>query len=297
MSSALRILHGNFGRVALLNMDSSLVPHAHSQCHVLIKATGADTYFFVRDKRYALTDRSAVLINTWEPHYYDHQPNAPETVILALYIEPDWLAALHGPLRSSARPNFFPQPCVRISRRVRSLADELIGEMLSLGQVPRTRVESLLFDLMIAVIEPHSTLRSMEQVIASCPVRSTDARINRAISYIRSHLGEPLDMELLARKVHMSRAHFFARFRQCTRMTPQIFINMVRVEAACERLATGRGETLGELSRELGFYEQSHFTRFVRSHLGVTPSEYRRVVEVYDGIGAARSVERASSIA
>ena len=45
MSSALRILHGAFGRVALLGMDESLVPHAHSECHVLLKASGGDTFF------------------------------------------------------------------------------------------------------------------------------------------------------------------------------------------------------------------------------------------------------------
>jgi AraC family transcriptional regulator len=290
MSNALRIFQGEFGRVALLDMDKSLVPHAHSQCHVLIKASGADTYFCVREGRHLLSDRSAVLINTWEPHYYAHQPNAPRTVILALYIEPAWLAALHSPLRSSARPNFFPQPCVEISPRVRMLADDLIADMLSLGQSPRARVESLLFDLMIAVIEPYSDWRSMAQVITPCSLQSPDARINRAISYIKSNLGEPLEMEQLAREVHLSRAHFFARFRQCTQMTPHIFINMVRMDAACQRLADGRqGTTLAELSRDLGFHEQGHFTRFVRGHLGVTPSEYRRVVDVYDGAHAGSS--------
>jgi hypothetical protein len=45
MSTALRIVHGNFGRVALLDMDFSLVRHAHPHCHVLLKVEGADTQF------------------------------------------------------------------------------------------------------------------------------------------------------------------------------------------------------------------------------------------------------------
>jgi len=36
MSTALRIAHGTFGRVALLDMDGSLVRHAHPHCHVLL---------------------------------------------------------------------------------------------------------------------------------------------------------------------------------------------------------------------------------------------------------------------
>ena len=52
MSTALRIAHGAFGRVALLDMDGSLVRHAHPHCHVLLKVEGADTQFIVGDKVY-----------------------------------------------------------------------------------------------------------------------------------------------------------------------------------------------------------------------------------------------------
>jgi hypothetical protein len=42
MSKALHIAHGAFGRVALLDMDYSLVRHAHPHCRVLLKVAGAD---------------------------------------------------------------------------------------------------------------------------------------------------------------------------------------------------------------------------------------------------------------
>ena len=98
MSTALRITHGAFGRVALLDMDRSLVRHAHPHCHVLIKADGADTQFAVGDNLVKLTDQQAVLVNTWEPHAYVHYKERPRTIILALYIEPEWL--------KSFRPNW-----------------------------------------------------------------------------------------------------------------------------------------------------------------------------------------------
>ena len=63
MSDALRIAHGQFGRVALLDMDAPLVRHAHPHCHVLIKAEGADTQFMVRSWFAPLTGENAVLIN------------------------------------------------------------------------------------------------------------------------------------------------------------------------------------------------------------------------------------------
>lgn len=78
MSTAVRIFQGRFGRVALLKMDRPLVAHGHSQCHVLLKASGPDTCFSVRDKLCPLNDDTAVLVNSWEPHSYKHQnPDAP----------------------------------------------------------------------------------------------------------------------------------------------------------------------------------------------------------------------------
>jgi AraC family transcriptional regulator len=79
-------------------MDRPLVRHAHPHCHVLIKVEGGDTQFVVGDNMVALTDQQAVLINAWEPQAYVHQQASPRTVILALYIEPQWL--------KSFRPNW-----------------------------------------------------------------------------------------------------------------------------------------------------------------------------------------------
>lgn len=87
MSSAIKIFQGRFGRVALLNMSTSLIGHAHHHCHILIKAGGADSAFRVRGQVNPLTQTQAVLVNAWEHHAYEHQ-SPDQTLILALYIEP-----------------------------------------------------------------------------------------------------------------------------------------------------------------------------------------------------------------
>jgi len=125
VSDALRIAHGAFGRIALLDMDAPLVRHAHPHCHVLIKAEGADTQFMVRDRLVPLTRNEAVLVNAWEPHHYAHDPARARTIILALYIEPDWLARFRHNWTASGAPGFFQQPGVALPARVRRLADAM----------------------------------------------------------------------------------------------------------------------------------------------------------------------------
>ena len=127
MSTALRIAHGAFGRVALLDMDWSLVRHAHPHCHVLLKVEGADTQFVVGDRVYPLTNDTAVLVNGWQPHSYVHDPDRPRTVILALYIEPEWLMAFRPGWAASGAPGFFSHPSGDVSPRIRGLAMNLGG--------------------------------------------------------------------------------------------------------------------------------------------------------------------------
>ncbi len=281
MSSAQRVFHGDFGRAALLDMNKPLVMHAHSECHMLIKVSGEDTFFNVRDHQVPLTDRTAVLINAWEPHYYDYQPGAGPTLILALYIEPQWLATAQQSLLLSARPDFFRQPCIDLSPRNRRLADRLIAEMCSFGLVPKDKIMFLLLDLLIALIEDFSEWRHLMKLGAAVGYEGADARVRRAIEYMLRHLDDKDLIENAARACGLSRAHFFALFKHQTGMTPNIFLNTARMSKALNWLADKRGGTLGELSEELGFSEQGHFTRFFQRHIGAPPSQYQRVLDSY----------------
>jgi AraC-like ligand binding domain len=150
MSTALRIAHGIFGRVALLDMDWSLVRHAHPHCHVLLKVEGADTQFVVGDRIAPLTDNTAVLVNGWQPHSYVHNPERPRTVILALYIEPEWLMAFRPGWAASGAPGFFNQPSGEVSPHIRDLAMNLSADMMAHPEA-KAEHEALLSDLMIAV--------------------------------------------------------------------------------------------------------------------------------------------------
>jgi AraC family transcriptional regulator len=281
MSTAIRIIQGKFGRVALLDMDRPLVTHAHSQCHVLLKASGADNFFQVRDQLYPLTEETAVLVNTWEPHCYAHRdPEGPRTTILALYIEPVWLGEIENGLISSTHPGFFPKTCVKLPKHIRNLSNRLAMEMLYGEHLSDAYLQDQLSKLMIAVIEAFSTWRDISRLPQDMPGVTQDHRIRRAISYLRNNMGTELDIDTLAAEACLSRAHFFKLFQQCTSLTPNLYLNVLRMNAAFTGL-TQSNVPLATLSEELGFSAQSHFTRFFQQHAGVNPSQYRKVVDVH----------------
>lgn len=280
MSRAIKIFQGRFGRAALLDMDRPLVAHAHHHCHALIKVGGPDTFFSVRGELQPLTAETAVLVNAWEPHAYAcHRPELGDTVLLALYIEPSWLAEIQRQLAVSGHPHFFPQPCVRISPHARRLTDELTGEMLLSDAIPARRLEAQLFELMISVIDRNSEWRNFGELLRATRRQAIDPRIRRAVAIMRDNLGVGLDMDQIAARCGLSRAQFFALFRRGTNLTPGLYMNVLRMEAAIRDL-TDSGASLANISLDIGFSAQSHFTRFFREHLGITPSEYRKVVDL-----------------
>ena len=233
MSTALRIAHGAFGRVALLDMDKSLVRHAHPHCHVLLKVEGADTQFVVGDAVYPLTDDTAVLVNGWQPHSYVHNPERPRTVILALYIEPEWLTAFRPGWAASGAPGFFSHPSGDVSPHIRNLAMNLAADMVARPEA-RAAHEALLSDLMIAVIERFTPWRSFPASIREMSARGGDWRIRRAAASMRSEAGRDAALDSFARDAGLSRSHFFRLFESSIGVPPKVYLNVVRMEKAVD---------------------------------------------------------------
>ncbi|MDD9709860.1 AraC family ligand binding domain-containing protein [Seohaeicola sp. 4SK31] len=216
MSNALRIRTGKFGRVALLDMDRPLVRHAHPHCHVLLKVEGADTSFLVGDEVVPLTHESAVLINAWTPHAYVHRLNAPRTIILALYIEPSWLAEFRSNWEASAGSGFFDRTVDAITPQIRKQAMTLAASMVHAPTAIADH-ETQLGELMVSVIERFTEWRSVGPSLRdAAQSQAIDWRVSKAISKLHKVAGEVSDIDSLAQTVGMSRANFFRVFERST---------------------------------------------------------------------------------
>ncbi|SIR43876.1 AraC family transcriptional regulator [Bosea sp. TND4EK4] len=279
MSDALRIVHGAFGRVALLDMDRSLVRHAHPHCHVLLKVDGDDTQFLVGDHVAPLTNDLAVLVNAWEPHAYIHDPRRKNALILALYIEPDWLRGFRPNWAASGAPGFFEQSAGAVTAHIRQIALDLSAEMVHAPGASK-RQEDLLSELMIAVIERFTPWRSVGASLREIArSQAIDWRVGKAIMLMRSDPAASPSVDTLAKSAGLSRAHFFRMFESSTGVTPHVFLNVLRVEMAVGAIVDG-DETFATIGDRLGFSAPAHFTRFFRDHCSVAPSEFRQVARL-----------------
>lgn len=281
MSEPLRIIHGPFGRVALLLLDKSMVLHAHRVSHVIFKEGGPDIQFGVRNREHVLSDKNVLLVNAWEPHFYEHRPQAQPTVLLALYLEPDWLRDVDRRFAYSIHPCFFPRPSVPVQGKLGRLHTELLDILTDREGRSLQAVQGLIAD-MTGELVGMSPRRNELSAAGSVGGIAYDIRIRHAIDALKQIRGMPPDFDDLAQTVGLSRPHFFHLFRKQTGVTPATFSSMLRMDLAIESVS--QYETaLQDIAFDLGFDSPGNFTRFFARQQGVTPSQYRHNVQFVAG--------------
>lgn len=101
-----------------------------------------------------------------------------------------------------------------------------------------------------------------------------DDRIGAALTYIRRHLHERIEVRMLAEEVCMSKDHFIRIFKRQTGDTPNNYITLRKMERAELALVT-TNEPVKVIANNLGYDDSSYFVRIFKKISGQTPQQYR----------------------
>ena len=102
--------------------------------------------------------------------------------------------------------------------------------------------------------------------------KEMDAGIKTLTDKITSHPEQGLSLEALAADIFVSKYYLIRKFKSGIGMTPHQFCIQNRIRKSQGLLDVER--TVGEISAEMGFYDQSHFDKAFRKIVGISPSEY-----------------------
>jgi AraC-like DNA-binding protein len=105
--------------------------------------------------------------------------------------------------------------------------------------------------------------------------------------YLRDHLADQIRIKHLASLVALSPFYFVRVFKEHVGVPPHRYLTTVRMERACELLATSNLSAT-QICPRVGFTTLSHFTTTFRQHVGMTPMAYRRAMSP-DGTDADRT--------
>ena len=110
--------------------------------------------------------------------------------------------------------------------------------------------------------------------IKNCDSQISPHKLKKVINNIHENLAENLTLGELAVVAQMSQYRFARGFKKATGFSPHKYLILQRIERA-ENLLHQDKLSIAEISYQLGFTSQSHFTTTFRKMTGVTPKYYR----------------------
>ena len=94
------------------------------------------------------------------------------------------------------------------------------------------------------------------------------------LSYIRTHLTEPLDLSGLCAALGVNRTTLALSVRKQTGLAPMQYVRRERLKLAEEALILEQ-KSVREIALSCGFEDENSFVKFFKYHAGTTPSHFR----------------------
>jgi AraC-like DNA-binding protein len=289
MSSPQRLFEARFGRLILAGPalpSSGAEPAATAGAVILIKHQGPDCSVRLGGAAVPLTRDDVIFVDPLEAYACETAPGAR---VIEFRPSPEWLREAFPETFQPVGGRIFARARETITPRMRQLADTLAIEALNDQFLSPERLEFMLQELMLSVVETYLARRRAGASLWRGS-RFADTRIRKALGLLRARPNKDVNIDELASQVGLSRSRFYDLFQLCTGRSPRAYLDMLCVESAISKLSSGRSR-IADVSAELGFSAQSNFTRFFLNQVGIPPSEYRRAASRPEAADDAQAPE------
>ena len=103
------------------------------------------------------------------------------------------------------------------------------------------------------------------------------SKIVSALEYISKHYTEEIMIGDLAECCHLSETHFRRLFQTDMNMTPVEYINLIRVQAACDFMKKEDCQ-MEQVAARAGYQTMSTFNRNFKQIIGISPYQWKKQV-------------------
>ena len=254
-------------------------PHFHSEYQLCLSLDFPGVYHY-RGASHPVPKGSLSILHPGEKHSSaDPHDREEGTCYCLFYLPPSLFQSVGGEEenRDVVLP-FFPDPVLT--------ANDLFSRFLRLhqllgGAAPLLERESALQTLLSDLTRRHAS-----GVRASPLPRPERGLVRRLQSYLEDNYDHNISLTDLSQLVERHPVYLHQMFRQATGHPPHVYQMQVRIDRAKRLLACGT--PLAETARAVGFYDQSHFGKYFRRYVGVTPARYRALRTSYTGPASLR---------
>jgi len=271
---------GDYGRVSVMASGVVLADHARDCVQVLVNMHQDPLPVRLNGGAHQLEQFRALVIHPRQTYAIPPAPGRarhPGQVGSILIKASPLLNESAGPVGHAGDGD--PVDMITLPASLRADAVQLVAELFRAGPDARAVSQG------VRTLYQAAVVRSLENRTcdAACEPAAQPSSLEERVGR-DARAGQLRDLEDFAAfrrgadAYGVSERYFYTLFRRATRMTPRAYYNMRRLDAAFALLA-GEAKSIFEITYDLGFSAPPHFTRFMKSNTGWTPSEYRRRVQ------------------
>lgn len=247
----------NFNIVLVSYRPNQVLPrHSHQHAYVSVALKGA----YIEQSAastWECTSVGTIFHIPGESHENRFQRTGAR--LLVLEFEPDYLSGLARQGIETSRQNVQISPhCMQLAARLERTLDRT-------DPVSALCAEGLALELLSEALRPYATE----------PERRSGDWLVRVHEMLHDRYREHLSLTGIAGEVQVHPVHLARAFRKRYTYPIGDFIRKLRVEAACSELLESDAP-IAEIAARTGFTDQSHLSRVMKRHAGISPAEFRK---------------------
>lgn len=241
--------------------------HHHDFHEIVIVEHGTGIHVF-NGQPYTIAGGSVCFVRDFDRHLYEHTDNLCLTNVL--YRSPEAFQFLSGvqKLLPQMQDGVYPSHW-RVNQAVLQQVRQIIARMETQddGEEAYAVADRELLFMQLLVL-----LRKGCMVEAAA---SSDVRMNQLLAWIEEHFAEEVCWEEVAERFSLSLRTLHRQLKQHTGLTPQRYLNRVRLTRARHLLRHG-DDSVTEIAFRCGFSDSNHFSTLFRREFSWSPRDVRQ---------------------
>ena len=212
--------------------------------------------------------------------------NPPKTAFTHSISEPCYFIILaieesnfieHCPLNLEGKSLSFLNNYNVLDETIKGIIELFLLEAKSKGKNGTAYLNSLLALLTTHYIKNYSNYIDL-QANQHSSSKFDQQQVEKVERYITENIDKHISVDDLAEQLNCSKFYFLREFKKFTGVTPYQYLMNMRLEKAKALLSSGK-TNIAAISIELGFNDQSHFTKAFKNHFAITPGQFLKRID------------------
>lgn len=250
----------NLRLVRAFNVDHEFPCHVHRSYTLGVVTSGA-RIFHINGKDMVITAPDGFVINPYQPHTC-RQQGIDGHDYRVVSISQKLMRRIFLRVTGKSGSPFFP--CVKIPAED---AGALLQCILHPGSAESDPGDENLESLLALIIKKYAARQPVDE-----SGKSKNSIVKQASTFIDENAGRKIDLKQLSEMVHVSPFHLNRIFRERIGLPPKAYLLQMRIKQSMRLLLETR--SIAQVAIEMGFSDQSHFTRFFKKNVGLSPGRF-----------------------